>query len=92
MIRAIGVLRLALDFSTDFRMQNRLEIRSGVWVRENEISHCGPIKSAGLVEHITAKPPSYLFQCGLARLNEIASYDVGIDDGHVEFAEHIGDG
>ena len=73
-------------------MENSLKVGPSDIVGENETSHRRSIEGPGFVEDIIAKALSYFFQRRLARFNDVAGYDVGIDNVSTKGQEQVGDG
>jgi hypothetical protein len=77
------------NFSANLGMENGFQIGPSHTVGENETSHCRPIEGPGFVEYVIAKPLSYFLQRGSPRFNDVAGYDVSIDNVSTKAQEQV---
>ena len=73
-------------------MQYRFESLTGVVVGKYALSHGRTIECAVSGDHIIAELLSYFVQGRLARFDDLAGDDIGIDQLRAERSEHVGNG
>lgn len=90
LVGALGSVGLSHRFLRDARMQERLEIRAGRFIRKYMATQGGTIEMAVVGQHRITEAIADFLERGLARRDDLASDQIGIDDRDAEFREHIG--
>ena len=72
-------------------MQDCLKIEACLLIGEDFLAKRGAVEIASRVNHVLAKSASYLIERRLPGLHNLACNNIGVDDRHAQFGEHICD-